>query len=437
MGMLNLKSYALRTSVALSAMAGFAFIAVRAQTPSDVKPAHEFVIRSVRVFDGSRVIPNTDVWVHDGRIRAIGAHVTAPAAVRAIDGTGKTLLPGLIDSHVHTWGAALEQALVFGVTTALDMFTDFRYADRVKKEQTADKGLALADLRSAGTLVTAPKGHGTEYGLAIPTITSPDEAQAFVDARIAEGSDYIKIIYDDGKAYRLGFPTLTKDTLAAVIAAAHKRHKLAVVHIGSLQAAREAIEAGADGLMHLFIDRSPDGTFAALVAEHRAFVVPTLCVLASITHVPAGKQLAADRQLQPYLSADAASNLGRMFPRKNGELAFAQETVRLLRASHVPVLAGSDAPNPGTAHGASMHEELQLLVESGLTPTEALAAATSVPAVAFHLADRGQIVAGKRADLLLVQGDPTVDIRDSRNIVSVWKLGVEVDRAAYRASLNK
>jgi len=272
--------------------------------------------------------------------------------------------------------------------------------------------------------------------LAIPTITSPDEAQAFVDARIAEGSDYIKIIYDDGKAYRLDFPTLTKDALAAVIAAAHKRQRLAVVHIGSLQGAREAIEAGADGLMHLFIDRRPDGTFAAVVAEHRAFVVPTLCVLASITHVPAGEQLAADRQLQPYLSADAASNLGRMFARKNGELAFAQETVRLLKASHVSILAGTDAPNPGTAHGASMHEELQLLVESGLTPTEALAAATSAPAVAFHLADRGQIMAGKRADLLLVQGDPTVDIRDSRNIVSVWKLGVKVDRAAYRASLN-
>ena len=161
MGMLNLKSCAFRTCVPLSAMALFAFMAVAAQTPSAVKPAQEFVIRSVRVFDGSRVIPRTDVWVHDGRIRAIGTHVSASAAVHAIDGTGKTLLPGLIDSHVHTWGTALEQALVFGVTTALDMFTDFRYAERVKKEQAAGKGLALADLRSAGTLVTAPKGHGT------------------------------------------------------------------------------------------------------------------------------------------------------------------------------------------------------------------------------------------------------------------------------------
>jgi hypothetical protein len=84
-----------------------------------------------------------------------------------------------------------------------------------------------------------------------------------------------------------------------------------------------------------------------------------------------------------------------------------------------------------------MHEELELLVGSGLTPVEALTAATSVPAAAFHLPDRGQIAPGKRADLLLVKGDPTTDIKATRDIVSVWKLGVEDDRATYRASVEK
>ena len=103
----------------------------------------------------------------------------------------------------------------------------------------------------------------------------------------------------------------------------------------------------------------------------------------------------------------------------------------------MPILAGTDSPNPGTAHGASIHRELELLVRSGLTPPEALASATSVPAAAFHLADRGVIAPGKRADLLLVKGDPTEDITATRDIVSVWKLGVEDDRASYRASLEK
>ncbi|HEY5028548.1 MAG TPA: CIA30 family protein, partial [Candidatus Angelobacter sp.] len=90
-----------------------------------------------------------------------------------------------------------------------------------------------------------------------------------------------------------------------------------------------------------------------------------------------------------------------------------------------------------TAHGVSVHGELALLVGVGLTPVEALAAATSVPAHAFRLDDRGQIAPGKRADLLLVKGDPTTDISATRSIVSVWKLGVADDRESYRAALEK
>lgn len=413
-------------------------LVIGAAWPQQTVPqANEFVIRNVRIFDGSRVIQKGGVWVQNGMIKAVGARVNAPSGVRTIDGTGETLLPGLIDSHVHTWGTALKDALVFGVTTELDMFMDYKYAGQVRKEQAEGKDLDQADLRSAGTLVTAPKGHGTEYGMAIPTISSPEEAQAFVDARIAEGSDYIKIIYDDGKTYGISIPTLSKETMAAVIAAAHKRGKLAVAHIGSLQGARDAIGAGADGLMHLFVDAPPDPEFAAFVAQHHAFVVPTLSVLASIVNTGAGKAIANDPQLAPYISADSAANLGRSFPRKSGDFAFPQETIRQLKAHHVPILAGTDAPNPGTAQGASMHEELELLVGSGMTPVEALTAATSIPASAFHLADRGQIAAGKRADLLLVKGDPTTDIKATRDIVAVWKLGVEDDRASYRAAVEK
>src|SRR5262249_31046550 len=110
---------------------------------------------------------------------------------------------------------------------------------------------------------------------------------------------------------------------------------------------------------------------------------------------------------------------------------------RMLKTRHVPLLAGTDSPNPGTAHGVSMHGELELLVSAGMTPVDALTAATSTPATAFHLDDRGRIAAGKRADLQLVKGDPTADIKATRNIVSVWKLGLPVNRAAYRAMTEK
>ena len=86
-------------------------------------------------------------------------------------------------------------------------------------------------------------------------------------------------------------------------------------------------------------------------------------------------------------------------------------------------MAGTDAPNPGTTHGASLHGELELSLQSGLTPQEALAAATAVPARVFGLTDRGRIAKGLRADLVLVRGNPAADITTTRDIVSVWKAG--------------
>ena len=399
------------------------------------------VFRDARVFDGAQVLPRATVLVWKGRITAVGPQVKVTDGARVIDALGKTLLPGLIDSHTHVFGPeVLRAALVFGVTTELDMFMSDAVLTRIREDLALAETLAIADLRSAGTVVTAPGGHGTEYGLPIPTLASPEQAQAFVDARIAEGSDYIKIIYDNGKALGMSFPTLSRETLKAVIAAAHARKKLAVVHIGSLQDAREAVEAGADGLAHLFIDRFPEADFGRLVASQHAFVVPTLTVLESVSDRGGGAALAGDPALAPYLSPGGLAELKRVFPMRAGaatNYAAAEEAVRQLRAAHAPVLAGTDAPNPGTTHGASLHRELELLVKAGLTPAEALAAATSVPAKQFGLDDRGTIAPGKRADLLLVDGDPTADIKATRKIVGVWKLGVAVDRDAYRAELEK
>ena len=397
-------------------------------------------IKNVRIFDGSTVIPTGAVIIEGGKIKSVGKTVAPPDGAEIIDGTGHTLLPGLIDSHTHAYGAALKQAVMFGVTAELDMFSDHRTAAQMRKEQSEGKGADRADLFSAGTLVTAPGGHGTEYGLKIPTITAPGEAQAFVDARIADGSDYIKIVYDDGKLYGLNFPTVSKETLAAVIASAHKRGKLAVVHISTLDEARDSIEAGADGLVHIFSDRAPDPEFPRKVAASRAFVIPTLTVTESVTGVAGGATLATDSAFANALSPTDAADLKKSFPARPGaktSYAAAEEAVRRLKAARVPILAGTDAPNPGTLHGASIHRELELLVKAGLTPLEALAAATSAPAAQFRLSDRGRIEPGRRADLLLVKGDPTADIKATRNIARIWKGGVEVDRRAYIASIEK
>ena len=359
--------------------------------------ADPFVIRDVRVFDGAKLLPPVTVVVAGGLIREVGAAVNVPAGAATVDGSGKTLLPGLIDAHVHiTAPGDLKRALSFGVTTYLDMFTVARMAAEIRTAQAAGRLVDHADLRSAGTLLTAPGGHGTEYGVPIPTLSKPEDARTFVDARIAEGSDYIKLIKDDGSAFGFHRPTLDRATLAAGIAAAHARGKRAVVHIATLADAREAIACGADVLAHTYAGEA-DPEIAREAAAHHVAWTPTLAVTAQ----------------------------------KNPAAAIAM--VRAMKAADVTILAGTDAPNPGTSHGSSLHEELALLVKAGLTPVEALAAATSAPAATFRLADRGRIAPGMRADLVLVDGDPTRDIAATRKIVAIWKLG---ERAAATTAIT-
>jgi imidazolonepropionase-like amidohydrolase len=406
---------------------------------SVLQAAAPLAIRGARVFDGMRTIPQANVLVRDGRIVAVGPGIAIPEGAQVIDGSGKTLLPGLIDAHAHVWMRAdLKQQLIFGVTTVLDMFTAAQFAAAMRKEQTAGQAFDRADLYSAGTLLTAPGGHGTEYPIKVPTLSDPSEAQAFVDARIAEGSDYIKLILDDFSAYGGHRPTLSKETLTAAIAAAHRRGKLTVVHIGTLQEAEEAINAGADGLAHLFLGPKSDPDFGRLVASHHAFVVPTLTVLQSVCGNAGGQSLIADAHLAPYLGPSAIANLKKAFTLPIPvSCAGSFEAVKQLRAAGVAILVGDDVPNPGTSPGATEHRELELLVEAGLTPTEALIGATSAAARAFHLDDRGTIAPGMRADLLLVNGDPAGDIKATRDIAGVWKDGVAADRAGFRAAVAR
>ena len=406
-----------------------------AQSVSD-----DFVIRHAGVFDGRNLIPQTDVWVQNGKVFATGKDLRTPSGVRVIDGTGDTLLPGLIDAHTHSYSrTGLKEELIFGVTTELGMENDPVFVSTIKREQASGKALDLADMFSAGLAATVPGGHGAE-GDAVPTLTRADEAQEFVDARLKAGSDYIKIIDEDGSEWSLHTPTLTRETIAALVVAAHKDSLLAVAHIGNAQEATEAIQAGVDGLAHLFVDRPPDRGFGRFIANHHAFVVPTMAVLESASGGAGGASLAKDARLDPYLTQQAMGNLKAsisLVPPKPARLEYALQAEKQLIAADVPILAGTDAPNPGTWFGVSMHRELELLVRGGMSPAQALAAATSVPASVFHLTDRGRIAKGLRADLVLVKGDPTRDVTVTRAIVGVWKLGVPVNRENFRAEIAR
>ena len=426
------KVAAYRAPLILAAViAGLAAFFMLLPTPStdDTAGGNSFAVRNVRVFDGGQTLPKTTVLVQDGLIKAVGTDVMVPNGVPVVDGTDKTLLPGLIDAHVHTYGSSRPDALRLGVTTELDMFTDWHFLADARRQRESLARATQADLWSSGMLATAPGGHGTEYGVPVTPLTSPDQAQAWVDARIAEGSDYIKIIREDGSEWGATIPTLSDADVAAVIAAAHRRGKQAVIHVAKLDDARMAAAAGVDGLAHVFMDKPADADFIRLAHQHQIFVTATLMVYASAGCANEAKRLLDDARVAPYLSDAQRGMLAGNFPHCHKEVfETAVDNVRRLHAAGIPILAGTDAGNPGTAHGAALHGELELLVQAGLTPAEALAAATSLPAKHFHLDDRGRIAPGLRADLLLVNGDPTADITASRDIAAVYMNGYKVSR---------
>lgn len=415
-----------------SALLFFALVPVGASAAPPATVSDSFVITNVRVFDGRQVIPSATVVVRDGRIRAVGASVVPPASLLVIDGAGSTLLPGLIDSHAHARSRQeLERAIQFGVTTEMDMWTTKQFAASARREEERTGAPYRASFFSAISPATLPEGYPYNFTpdeIEKPTLTGPAEAEKFVEARIREGSDYLKIMQEDGYPW-FGFevPSLSRATVRALTREMHKRGKLAVAHVTEQYHAYNLLHDGVDGLVHMFIDEVADPGFVRLAVAKGVFVVGTLAVEESFVTTDGGASLVADPDLAPYLLPWEVQSLLTPGPPTNLNLQHLQNSIQsigLLHAAGVPILAGTDTPT----HGITLHRDLELLVQAGLTAAEALSAATANPAEAFGLPDRGRIAPGLRADLLLVQGDPTADIKATRRIQRIWKAGVEVDR---------
>jgi len=418
-------------------------------------------ITNVRIFDGEKVIESRNVIIKGETIIAVGGDLPANAGI--IDGENATLLPGLIDAHVHTSIGGLRDALKFGVTTELEMNGDFTKRGREIQLKNVDD---IAEVRSAGTAITAPGGHPDELlpegdeipefvlkeleklseedreaMLAayahdheeVPQVTTVEEAIKHVQTQVENGADYIKIMIEEGTVMAApGLPVLSDEILKAAVEEAHKFDKIVIAHVLTAHSSQTAIDIGVDGLGHLFIDR-PDYTSELVksIAASGAFVTPCLVLNSSILGNPAS-ELASDPRVSSRLSPewiDILNSSFYTFPQGNMENSF--KNVMDLHHAGVDILVGTDvSPVPvpnlgGLAHGASVHHEMHLLVKAGFTPIEALQSATSKPARCFGLNDRGRIAEGARADLILVNGDPTINISDSLSIKSVWLKGVQ------------
>jgi imidazolonepropionase-like amidohydrolase len=372
--------------------------------------SHRTAVTNVRVFDGRQLMPLGTVVIEAGRISAdqfgpgqfgpdqfgAGRIGAGGVADEVIDGAGGVLLPGLIDAHVHLHDRrTLELLSGFGVTTAFDMACA---PPELVDSLRAVPG--LTDIRSAGTPAVAPgSGHARIPGIgARGLLSGPDHAAQFVADRIAEGSDYIKIIVGNPG------PSHDEATLAALTAAAREHSKLTVAHASSYEAVELAQRARVNVLTHVPLDKALDETAAAAAIADGRILIPTLAMMEGVVNqsAPPGADYAA-----------------------------ARESVAVMYRAGVPILAGTDANAAAgvpaaISHGSSLHHELELLVDAGLSTLDALRAATSRPAHYFGLADRGVIEPGRRADLVLIEDNPLQDITATRGIRRIWCGGVEV-----------
>jgi len=438
-----------------------------------VSRSRTVLIHNAQIFIGDgEVIPVGSVLVRDGKIAEIYRGSSAPDAktlkAEEIEAAGKTVLPGLIDVHVHlgaTGGAypkglnpdkAIPRELaayLYSGVTAVKSVGDMLDMS-LKERALISSGERLgAELFICGPMFTAPGGHGTEYAQYVPAAfrdkvltqmtrlpKSPDEARHMVDALKQDGVDGIKAILETGSAGHL-FNRMDTGIFDAVAAEAHADNLPIVVHTGDVRDVTDAVSAGADGIEHgSFRESIPDALFARMKAQQTTYD-PTLAVVEALNAFITGSTETLDRplvlQVGPANLIDATrrliqSQLQSQAGTQHKPFDAVKARENLLRAWHdgVTLVTGTDSGNPGLIHGPALHRELQLWVDVGIPPAVALQAATYNAATLLHATDRiGLIAKGRDATLLIVDGDPLKDIRQTENIQQVIFQGERIDRS--------
>jgi imidazolonepropionase-like amidohydrolase len=202
--------------------------------------------------------------------------------------------------------------------------------------------------------------------------------------------------------------------------------------------ARIVVRAGIDALVHIFCDEVADDEFVNSVVSRHVFIVPTLAIRQRAVEGSEwqgnGKPLVGDTSIGPFLTTDEREQLSHEYSGNDQWRVTSAKNVEKLFRAGATILSGSDAPNPWTTWGVSLHQELRLLVDAGLPPEAVLSSATAYAAEKFALPDRGRIAPGFRADLVMLDCDPTQHIECTSHIASVWKQGRLVQRGTRSGS---
>jgi imidazolonepropionase-like amidohydrolase len=414
------------------------------------------------LFEGARLIIGNGQTIESGAVLVDGDTITrvgarggvpVPKNATRVDLTGKTVIPGIVLAHGHigylrgtTFAREnytrdnlidhLNRYLYYGVVAMMSTGTDpgdLPYELRNQPHpgalfRTAGRGLAAPDA-STGNLAM----RSVPYG-----VTTENEARRDVRELAAKNPDAIKIWVDDrnGTVKKLS-PALYR----AIIDEAHKQNLRVVVHVYYLADARDLVEAGADGFLHLVRDEEMDDALVARMKAKHVFVTPNLSTSEAGTYTnkpawlddPRLAESASPAMIKKVADVYAARAGGPQRAAATLSFQTQKRSLARLNAAGVAIALGDDTGIENTFYGYGEHHELELMVAAGMTPMQALIAATKTPAALLKLDRLGTIAAGRSADFIVLDANPLDNIANTKRISSVYQRGVQLDRAGLRS----
>ena len=429
----------------------------------------------VRLFTGARVIVGDGSVINEGallvrgdRIVQVGSaeDVQPPPGAAVVDLTGRTVMPALVNTHAHlgwerytSWGSGnftrenlidhLQRHAYYGVGTIISTGSDLEdIALEVRQAQRVGAVGGARYLVSPGVGIPGggpnPRFTNDPGWWGLHGVTTPAGAREVVRAEAARGVRILKIWVDARDERRGARVKLHPDIYAAILDEAQVQDIRVIAHATTLEDHKRLLAAGARRFIHMPYDTAVDDEYLALVAARNAYIVPTIGMVTR--REPYRRPVYDDPFFQEQVPEEviamlrdaaeddaAAGAAGGASPRSAADEARARLIRDNFRRLRQHVILGTDAGAVGDFFGYADHLELELFVRLGMTPAEAITAATTRAAQAFGLIDTGAIEAGRVADLLVLDANPLDDIRHTRQIAAVYLRGVEVDRAGLRA----
>ena len=418
--------------------------------------------------DGSAPIEGGAFVVQNGHITAIGSQgaVTRPVGATRVDLTGKTVMPAMINVHVHigyegytSWGAEnytpqnvldhLQREAFYGVAVTQSVGSSPTDASiQFQSDQQAGK-FPLAS-RFFFVPGMAPPNGGPDAVLRVATsalhvvseVSTAPEARAAVQGMAAKNIKSVKMWVDDRRGT---YPKMPPEVYEAIIDEAHKHGMMVHAHATTLPDQKAVVRAGADVLVHLVQNEKLDEEYLALLKEKKPYWATVIGLgdrTAVCEHDPFFEQALpakvianiratlVQRPLAPNCAVPGPNAAVR-------EQILAYNFPRMIASGARTVLGTDTGIEPGHTFGSGEHVELARWVQLGLTPSQAIVAATQRPAELMGLKDSGTLAVGKRADFLVLDANPLEDIRNTRKISSVYLNGVKFDRDAMLARWKK